>query len=94
MADIVKNGNALRGKLDGNIVIAFNTVRLEGRSDTEMTEKLLPGNRKATYISKALYIFLKKRGQPVLPLKDLTVEVRDKLLASLPKETLEKWQSL
>lgn len=94
MADIVKNGNALRGKLDGNIVIAFNTVRLEGRSDTEMTEKLLPGNRKATYISKALYIFLKKRGQPILSLKDLTAEVRDKLLASLPKETLEKWQSL
>ena len=94
MADIVKNGNALRGKLDGNIVIAFNTVRLEGRSDTEMTEKLLPGNRKATYISKALYIFLKKRGQPILSLKDLTAEVRDKLLASLPKETLEKWQNL
>ena len=94
MADIVKNGNTLRGKLDGNIVIAFNTVRLEGRSDTEMTEKLLPGNRKATYISKALYIFLKKRGQPILSLKDLTAEVRDKLLASLPKETLEKWQNL
>lgn len=94
MADIVKNGNALRGKLDGNIVIAFNTVRLEGRSDTEMTDKLLPVNRKATYISKALYIFLKKRGQPILSLKDLTIEVRDKLLASLPKETLEKWQSL
>ena len=94
MADIVKDGNALRGKLDGNIVIAFNTVRLEGRSDTEMTEKLLPGNRKATYISKALYIFLKKRGQPILSLKDLTAEVRDKLLASLPKETLEKWQNL
>lgn len=94
MADIVKDGNALRGKLDGNIVIAFNSVRLEGRSDTEMTEKLLPGNRKATYISKALYIFLKKRGQPILSLKDLTAEVRDKLLASLPKETLEKWQNL
>lgn len=94
MADIVKDGNALRGKLDGNIVIAFNTVRLEGGSDTEMTEKLLPGNRKATYISKALYIFLKKRGQPILSLKDLTAEVRDKLLASLPKETLEKWQNL
>lgn len=94
MADIVKDGNALRGKLDGNIVIAFNTVRLEGRSDTEMTEKLLPGNRKATYISKALHIFLKKRGQPILSLKDLIAEVRDKLLASLPKETLEKWQNL
>lgn len=95
MADIVKNGALLRSKLDGNIVVAFNTVRLEGASDTTIIEKEVSGRRKkASYISKAIYVFLKKRGQPVLSLKDLKEELRNKLLDSVTKETLEKWRSL
>lgn len=95
MADIVKNGALLRSKLDGNIVVAFNTVRLEGVSDTTIIEKEVSGRRKkASYISKAIYVFLKKRGQPVLSLKDLKEELRNKLLDSVTKETLEKWRSL
>ena len=95
MAEIVKNGALLRGKLDGNIVVAFNTVRLEGVSDTTIIEKEVSGRRKkASYISKAIYVFLKKRGQPVLSLKDLKEELRNKLLDSVTKETLEKWRSL
>lgn len=95
MADIVKNGALLRSKLDGNIVVAFNTVRLEGVSDTTIIEKEVSVRRKkASYISKAIYVFLKKRGQPVLSLKDLKEELRNKLLDSVTKETLEKWRSL
>ena len=95
MAEIVKNGALLRSKLDGNIVVAFNTVRLEGVSDTTIIEKEVSGRRKkASYISKAIYVFLKKRGQPVLSLKDLKEELRNKLLDSVTKETLEKWRSL
>lgn len=95
MAEIVKNGALLRGKLDGNIVVAFNTVRLEGVSDTTIIEKEVSGRRKkASYISKAIYVFLKKRGQPVLSLKDLKEELMNKLLDSVTKETLEKWRSL
>ena len=95
MVEIVKNGALLRGKLDGNIVVAFNTVRLEGVSDTTIIEKEVSGRRKkASYISKAIYVFLKKRGQPVLSLKDLKEELRNKLLDSVTKETLEKWRSL
>ena len=95
MADIVKNGALLRSKLDGNIVVAFNTVRLEGVSDTTIIEKEVSRRRKkASYISKAIYVFLKKRGQPVLSLKDLKEELKNKLLDSVTKETLEKWRSL
>lgn len=96
MAEIVRQGASLQGKIDGNIVVAFNTFIKLGSPDNDVQTKTkeLPSGKTVSYVSKATYIFLKKRGQAVLRLAEIKKELRQKILDTVPKEVLQKWQSL
>ena len=96
MAEIIRQGAALQSKMDGNIVVAFNTFKGVGSPDNDVkTQKKLSSTGKyVQYVTKALYVFLKRRGQPVLRLAEIKKELSQKILDTVPKEVLQKWQSL
>lgn len=95
MADIVGKGATLQSKMDGNIVVAFNTFIEFNHPDNDVkmaTKKV--GSKAAQYVTKAMYVFLKKRGQRVLKLSEIKKEMQQKILDTVPKEELSKWQAL
>lgn len=95
MADIVGKGAMLQSKMDGNIVVAFNTFVEFNHPDNDVkmaTKKV--GSKAAQYVTKAVYVFLKKRGQRVLKLSEIKKEMQQKILDTVPKEELSKWQAL
>lgn len=95
MADIVGKGAMLQSKMDGNIVVAFNTFIEFNHPDNDVkmaTKKV--GSKAAQYVTKAMYVFLKKRGQRVLKLSEIKKEMQQKILDTVPKEELSKWQTL
>lgn len=95
MAEIVGKGAMLQSKMDGNIVVAFNTFIEFNHPDNDVkmaTKKV--GSKAAQYVTKAMYVFLKKRGQRVLKLSEIKKEMQQKILDTVPKEELSKWQAL
>ena len=96
MAEIIRQGSGMQGKIDGNIVVVFNTFVKWGSpdNDVQMKQKEVEPNKTVQYVTKAMYVFLKKRGQPVLRLTEIKKELRQKILDTVPKDVLQKWQSL
>lgn len=96
VAEIIQQGSSLQGKIDGNIVVVFNTFIKFGSpdNDVQMHQKEVAPGKTVQYVTKALYVFLKKRGHPVLRLTEIKKELRQKILDTVPKDVLQKWQSL
>ena len=75
MHDIVNMGNELKKYMDGDIVFAFNKVKVD--SDVAKSEK------GGMYIKDAKYFYVKRSGKPVDETK-LTADLRAKIASYVP----------
>lgn len=75
MADIVNMGNALKKYLDGDIVFAFNKVRVDADFQSS--------NHGGSWIKTANYFYVKRSGKPVDQSK-LDADLRAKISSYVP----------
>jgi hypothetical protein len=75
MHDIVNMGNDLKKYMDGDIVFAFNKVKVD--SDVAKSDK------GGMYIKDAKYFYVKRAGKPVDETK-LTADLRAKISSYVP----------
>jgi hypothetical protein len=75
MHDIVNMGNGLKKYMDGDIVFAFNKVKVD--SDVALSAK------GGMYIKDAKYFYVKRAGKPVDQEK-LTTDIRAKISSYVP----------
>ena len=90
--DLLKMGQQLQARIDGNIVLAFNTRNFVDSSKSDV--KIVDNGKGGEYVDKAWYVFIKYRNQSLLSFNDLKKEVREKILQDVPQSTLKKWQEL
>jgi hypothetical protein len=77
MADILNMGKRINRYLDGDIVFAFNKFKV----DAELTAS----TRGGSYIKKANYFYVKRRGKDPQSIDQLDSQVRKKLRDYTPK---------
>lgn len=88
MADIVALGKTLKKYMDGAIVFAFNKFKVDsdlvasGRPGKDLAGKKTKGG---SYIKKSNYFFIKKPGQPVMPMKNIDKDIKLKIKSYVPK---------
>ena len=89
MNDIVNMGKRLKKYMDGDIVFAFNKVDVDSevvKSDKEGSKIGMKGKTKGgMYIVDANYFYVKRKGKPVTPEKNLNMDVRRKIQSYVPK---------
>lgn len=78
MNDIVSMGNSLRKYLDGDIVFAFNKIKVDS--------EVAVSGKGGSYIAKANYVYVKRAGKPVDE-KKLSADLRAKVASYVPKNT-------
>jgi hypothetical protein len=76
MQDIVNMGNDLKKYMDGDIVFAFNKVGID--SDVAVSGK------GGMYVKDAKYVFVKKKGKPVMGVKQLDADLKRKIASYVP----------
>lgn len=79
LSDIINMGDSLKKYMDGDIVFAFN----KSGEDSEMQKSQHGGK----FISKANYVYIKRRGKPSLSTAELSDELRKKISSYVPKST-------
>lgn len=75
MHDIINMGNDLKKYMDGDIVFAFNKVKVDSEVQTS--------DKGGMYIKTAKYFYVKRAGQPP-NIEKLTKDVREKIAAYVP----------
>ena len=89
MNDIINMGKRLKKYMDGDIVFAFNKVDVDSevvKSDKEGSKIGMKGKTKGgMYIVDANYFYVKRKGKPVTPEKNLSMDVRRKIQSYVPK---------
>lgn len=77
MHDILTMGDSLKKYMDGSIVLAFNQTKVDS---------LLVKNDKndGSYVKEALYVYVKRPGEPVVSLDEINKEIREKIASYVP----------
>lgn len=76
MADIINMGNSLKKYMDGDIVFAFNKIKVD--SDLQKSEK------GGSYITDANYFYVKRQGKAATPQKKLSTDLKNKIASYVP----------
>lgn len=76
MADIINMGKSLDTYMDGDIVFAFNKVKVD--SD------LKKSGRGGDYIKDANYFYVKRQGKPPIPQEKLGRDLKNKIASYVP----------
>lgn len=77
MKSILNMGKDLAKYMDGDIVFAFNKIKVD--SDLSVSK------RGGSFIKDANYVYVKKQGKPVTSVKDLGLDLRKKIASYVPK---------
>mgnify|MGYP002152476621 CR=1 FL=1 len=77
MQDILNMGKSLNKYMDGDIVFAFNKIKV----DSEVARS----DRGGSFIKDANYFYVKRAGKEVTPLDKLERDVRSKIASYVPK---------
>lgn len=78
MFDIINMGKTLDNYMDGDIVFAFNKVGVD--SD------LVTSKRGGKYIADSNYFYVKRKGEPVMSVDQLSKDLRAKIASYVPPE--------
>jgi hypothetical protein len=76
MHDILTMGDTLKKYMDGSIVLAFNQTKVDAN--------LVKSDKGGSYIDEALYVYVKKPGEPVVSLNEINKELREKIASYVP----------
>lgn len=102
MHDIVNSGSQIAKYMDGDIVFAFNQIKVDskvGKSSAPQTSPMFkkdrdPNNGGAakggSYIKDANYIYVKRAGSPPTPVDKLSNDIRHKIAQYVPKSV--QWE--
>jgi len=89
MGDIVNMGNSLRKYMDGDIAFAFNKVGVDSevmKSDKAGQKIGMKGKTKGgMFIKDANYFYVKRKGEPPIPVEKLDKALRMKINSYVPK---------
>jgi len=77
MGDIIKMGGRISKYMDGDLVIAFNKVGVDGE-----VEKSSKGGM---YIKKGEYFYVKNSGKATIPYSDIEASIKAKIKDYVPK---------
>lgn len=80
MSEIVKMGDKLSKYLDGELVVAFNQEKI----DTEVKKSKNGGQ----YLKEADYVYLKRKGKPILKYSEIEQNVLDKIKKYIPNSNV------
>lgn len=76
MADIINMGKSLDTYMDGDIVFAFNKIKIDS--------ELKKSGRGGDYIKDANYFYVKRQGKPPIPQEKLGRDLKNKIAAYVP----------
>jgi hypothetical protein len=90
MNDIVNMGKTITRYMDGDIVFAFNKVGVD--SSMQQRQGISKGKYAgmAGFITTANYFYIKRAGQPIIPLTSIEADVKRKIAEYVPKA--EVWE--
>jgi len=77
MGDILNMGTQLKKYMDGDIVFAFNKVKVDA--------DLAVSSKGGKYIEKANYFYVKRKGKPVTSVDKLEKDIRAKIKSYVPR---------
>ena len=77
MNDIVNMGKGLKKYMDGDIIFAFNKIKVDSA--------LVKSGRGGEYIKDANYVYVKRKGKAPTPTAKLDKELRMKIQSYVPK---------
>ncbi len=77
MHDILTMGDSLKKYMDGSIVLAFNQTKV----DSLLVKN---DNNSGSWVKEALYVYVKRPGEPVVSLDDINKELRQKIADYVP----------
>jgi len=85
MKDILSMGDKLKQYMNGEIVLAFNRFVLpnDGKNDAEIATS----GKGGSYIKKANYVYVKRKGKTVLSPSEISSSVIDKIKSYVPKDS-------
>jgi hypothetical protein len=85
MNDIVNMGKTITRYMDGDIVFAFNKVGVD--SSMQQRQGISKGKYAgmAGFITTANYFYIKRAGQPIIPLTSIEADVKRKISEYVPK---------
>jgi predicted kinase len=85
MNDIVNMGKTITRYMDGDIVFAFNKVGVD--SSMQQRQGISKGKYAgmAGFITTANYFYIKRAGQPIIPLTSIEADVKRKIAEYVPK---------
>ena len=76
MLDIINMGKTLKNYMDGDIVFAFNKVKVD--SDVEVSGK------GGMYVKDANYFYVKRKGEEVTSQENLSKDLKAKIASYVP----------
>lgn len=82
MHDIVSMGDALKKYMDGDIVFAFNKIKVD--SD------VVKSGKGGEYVKDANYFYVKKKGKRAMPIDKITKDLGHKIAQYVPKNV--EWE--
>ena len=91
MGDILNMGKKLKKYMDGDIVFAFNKVKVDSELVTSKTGgkkigmKDDPKKKGGSYIKDANFVYVKRAGQAPTPVDKLDKDIRMKIKSYVPK---------
>jgi predicted kinase len=87
MLDVVQMGDGLTKYMDGDIVFAFNQVKVDSefvQRDSKVQSGVLSRQTRGQYVKDANYFYVKRAGRGVTSLKDLSKDIRQKVASYVP----------
>ena len=76
MADIINMGKSLDNYMDGDIVFAFNKIKVDS--------ELVKSGRGGDYIKDANYFYVKRQGKSPIPQNKLSQDLKNKIASYVP----------
>lgn len=76
MADIINMGKSLKTYMDGDIVFAFNKIKVDSNLKTS--------DAGGSYIKDANYFYVKRQGKPPIPQDKLSKDLKHKIASYVP----------
>ena len=87
MMDIINMGSGLTRYMDGDIVFAFNQVKVDselGRRSDEVANTIFGGKTRGQYVKDANYFYVKRAGKQVMSLQNMSKDLRQKVNDYVP----------
>ena len=84
MKDIVRMGDGLKRYMDGDIIFAFNKVKVDS--------EVVKSEKGGSYVKDADYVFVKRAGKSTTKAKDLSKQMLAKIKSYVPRDV--DWEDM